>query len=98
MQFDGHHADRLGELHDVVVHLRVGVGRAHDLSGIELPDPIGKVQCQEPIGASGPILEVAGQQRRGVGDKNGLGWGERRQLPVDLLFESSIDTSMSLTL
>ena len=46
-QNDRQHLDSLGKSHDFLNYRRIGLGIANDLSRIEDPDMVGKVQMQE---------------------------------------------------
>ena len=71
MQAQGHHADGLGELDDLVVVRLPGAGVAHDLAGVVAPDLVGEVEGQVLLGTAGGLGEGAGKHGGGVGGDDG---------------------------
>jgi len=78
----GNHANLLRELHDLVERLVACLVLDHDLGNVHLPDGVGEVHREVAVGTACVARELRGQQRRGVGDHDGL-LGHERRKPVE---------------
>ncbi|MCT1414295.1 hypothetical protein M3D57_09195 [Corynebacterium sanguinis] len=90
VQADRPHAHGGRELHYLLDNAVVGVGSRHDLHHVGDVDVVGEVVGEELVRAPRGVLEVAGQQSRGVGQQNGLLGQEIGELGVGVFLDVQV--------